>query len=232
MATTKQMADNTGHPTAIRKTRIFVVDDHELIRFAMIQLIQEEPDLEVCGEARNARSALKAVRESPPNVAIIDISLSDGNGLELVKQIHAAAPDVRIIVCSLHDETLYAERVIRAGGMGYVSKQQPARAILSAIRTVLDGKLYLSREMTDRLVHQAISGNGTRPVTPIETLSDRELEVFELIGDGLSVKQIARQLHLSPKTVEYHREHIKQKLGAESSADVLRLATVWSIERA
>ena len=210
-------------------TRIIIVDDHELVRFGFAQLLSHEPDLEVCGEAADAPTAMRLIREQPPDLAIVDISLKGGNGLDLIKQIKASFPDVAVVVCSIYDEGLYAERVLQAGAAGYVNKQQPADTVVTAIRRVLEGKIYVSPAMTDRLLAKATHRTAGGNASPVELLSDRELEVFRMIGAGSTIKEIARQLHLSSKTIEYHREHIKQKLDLKSSSELARYAVAWTL---
>lgn len=219
----------SGTPTA--PVRIAIVDDHELVRFGVAQLVAREPGWEVCGEAADVASALQMIRDKQPDLAIVDLRLAQGDGLELVKQVKAACPEVRVLVSSMHEENLFADRAMRAGAWGYVSKQEPAETLRAAIRRVLDGKVYLSASMTERLLIRSTGRSGNADGSPLELLSDRELEVFELLGRGYSVKEIARNLHLSPKTVEYHREHIKEKLNLPSSSAVLRHATAWTLDR-
>jgi DNA-binding NarL/FixJ family response regulator len=211
---------------------ILLVDDHELIRFGMSQLIHQVPGWEVCGEAEDAATALRIVRKQPPHLAVVDLSLQGGSGLTLIKQLSTSFPAVRILVCSMYEENLYAERALRAGAMGYVHKQQPARTLLAAMRRVMEGKTYLSPHQTDRLLARTLGKNTADSASSsVELLSDRELEVFALIGEGMTVKQIAEQLHVSAKTVEYHRDHIREKLGLGSSAEVTRQATIWNLEQ-
>lgn len=213
------------------KHRFLLVDDHELVRFGLAQLIDPVPGWEVCGEASDVQSAINIARDTNPTFAIVDLSLKDSNGLELIKQLNASFPEMKILVFSMHEEALYAERTLRAGAHGYVHKQQPARNMMAALRKILEGKTYLSSEQTQRLLSRATGRGGAVETAPVESLSDRELQVFELIGQGNSVKQIAKELHVSSKTVEYHRDHIKEKLGVRNSAEVTRRATIWSLER-
>jgi len=205
--------------------RILVVDDHELVRVGVAQLIRRQPSWEVVGEAGDASSAIQLARDTNPNLALIDLRLNSGDDLDLIKQLKAAFPEVRSLVASMQDERLYAERALRAGARGYISKQEPAQQLLVAIRQVLDGKVYLSPEMTEIMLSRAAAGiNVERP--SIELLSDREIEVFERLGRGKSVKEIATELHLSPKTIEYHRQRIKEKLQVSSSSALMRHATM------
>ncbi len=208
--------------------RIFIVDDHELLRMGLAQLISSQ-GWKVCGQAGEGPAALQQIRELLPDLAIVDLRLQTGDGLELIKQMRASTPGVRILVFSMHDEELYAERCLKAGAHGYLSKQAPIPMLLDAIQRVAEGKIALSQRMTDRLLSRQ-SGTGLRTDgSPLELLSDRELEVFERLGRGLSAKEIAHELHLSAKTVEYHRQHIKEKLGVPTSTAVVRLATAYCL---
>ena len=199
--------------------RVLIVDDHPIVREGLALLISGQPDLEVCGEAEDVATAGQLVDETKPDVAIVDISLKGSSGLELIKRIKAKHPSVRILVSSIHDESVYAERALRAGAMGYVNKREATRTILGALRQILDGRVYLSERMADRLLCRAVGGGGERVQgSPVESLSDRELEVFELIGQGLITNEIAARLHLSSKTVEAHVGHIFTKLGLDDES--------------
>ena len=211
--------------------RIFIVDDHPLIRRGLRQLFETEAELSICGEAHTIADSLPAIKRCAPDLAIVDISLPDGSGLELIKRIHAVMPRLPILVSSMHDERLLAERVLRAGAMGYVSKQEAPEHLVEAVNKILDGKLYLSEAMTERLLLQNYAGNHIEITrSPIETLSNRELEVFEQIGEGYSTVQIAEHLNLSVKTIETHRAHIKEKLNLSSSSELTRHAVQWCLE--
>ena len=211
--------------------RIFIVDDHELMRDGLSQLIDHEDDLEVCGEATGEDDALSKLDDAQPDLAIIDISLRQGNGIELIKRIKARTPTIRTIVSSMHDESLYAERALRAGALGYVSKQAPARSIIDAIRRVLAGELYLSDKLAQRIMRRAVVAGSDPNRSPIDTLSDRELEVFELIGMGLTTSDLAKRLHLSAHTIETYRQRLKTKLSLSSSTALAREAVQWVLER-
>ncbi len=211
-------------------TRIMIVDDHELMRYGLKELMAGQPDLTVCGEAADHQDALRTFEETAPDLMIVDVSLKTSNGLELVKTIKAKRPGARIIVLSMFDENLYAERALRAGAVAFVSKQQPSRAILDAIRTVLAGEIYLSDKMTRDLLQRAVGQHATPPTSPIELLSDRELEIFQLLGTASSTAQIAKTLHLSASTVETYRTRLKTKLNVKSTAELVRQATVWMME--
>lgn len=211
-------------------TRIMIVDDHELMRYGLKELMAGQPDLVVCGEASDHQDALREFEEKSPDLLIIDVSLKTSNGLELVKSIKAKRPDIRIIVLSMFDENLYAERALRAGAVAFVSKQQPSHTILDAIRAVLAGEIYLSEKMTRDLLQRAAGQHVTPPASPVELLSDRELEIFQLLGTAASTAQIAKTLHLSASTVETYRTRLKIKLHVKSTAELVRQATVWMME--
>lgn len=210
--------------------RVLIVDDHSLVRSGLAELIGREPDLEVCGEASDAPTAIRLVQETKPHVAIVDIMLKEGSGVELIKQIKALDSTIRMVVSSMHDENLYAERVLRAGAMGYVNKQEPAERILEAIRQVLAGRVHVSEQMADRVLRRVTRGSEEEAGTQVDALSDRELEVLQLIGQGKATREIAEQLHLSIKTIDTYREHIKTKLGLESANELVRFAVAWTLE--
>ena len=204
---------------------ILIVDDHPLVRAGFAQLIGDCPDLEVCGEAADMAEALRQIDKNPPDLAIIDLSLAGGSGLDLIEHIKSRNLDLLMLVASMHDETLYAERVLAAGARGYINKQEAQDSIIRAIRQVLSGKVYLSEAMTDRLLSGMVDASTEK--RDIDGLSNRELQVFELIGQGVPSSQIASQLNLSIKTIETHREHIKHKLAIESAAELAQRATQW-----
>ena len=211
--------------------KVFIVDDHPLVRNGLRQLIEGEPDLSVCCEADSMSSAIKSIASNLPEIAIIDLSLPDGNGLELVKRLQARYPDIPILVSSMHDENLFAERALRAGAKGYINKKEAAARVLDAIREVLKGKIYVSQRMTERLL-QNVSGSAQKSAqSPVERLSNRELEIFELIGHGVHTGKIADKLHLSVKTIETHRASIKRKLGLHTANELIRSAVQWSLEK-
>jgi DNA-binding NarL/FixJ family response regulator len=211
---------------ATRK-KILIVDDHPMMRQGLVQLIENEPDLLVCGEAENAAEALEAVTRFKPDLVLADITLPQKNGLELIKDIIAMEPDLKILVISMHDEAFYAHRVLRAGGRGYIMKQAGGKKIMEAIRQVLAGRIHVSERMSENIL-QLFSGHQVgAPETPVSRLTDREFEVFQLVGRGLSTKEIAGHLHLSSKTVEVHRLNIKAKLNLKTAADLIRYAVQW-----
>lgn len=208
------------------KTRIFIVDDHPMMRDGLRALINAEPDLAVCGEADDGLKALDAVAQARPDLVLADITLPGKSGLELIKDWQAMRPELPVLVISMHDEGLYAERVLRAGGRGYVMKQVGGHKLLEAIRTVLAGKVYVSERMSERIL-QSFSDRKRGGQGPVAKLSDREFEVFQLIGEGIGTADIAARLHLSVKTVEAHRANIKQKLGLKGATELVREAVRW-----
>jgi len=211
-------------------SRILIVEDHPLFCRALAELIADEPDLTVCGQADSADAALGEIRRLRPHLAIVDLGLKDSNGLRLIEEIRNQAPQTKVLVASAQDEAMFAERVLRAGALGYVNKQEAAEVLVAALRQVLRGEVYLSPPMLKRILRTVPNG---RPLErdPITTLSARELEVFEMIGRGLSTKQIARRLHLGQKTVETHREHVKRKLGIANAIELVRHAVLWVLQR-
>jgi DNA-binding NarL/FixJ family response regulator len=209
--------------------KILIVDDHPLVRTGFAQLIGDCPDLEVSCEAADMAEALKLIDDNPPDLAIIDLSLAGGSGLDLIERIKARNPDILMLVASMHDETLYAERVLTAGARGYINKQEAQENIIRAIRQVLAGKVYLSQAMTERLLSGLVDVRDEK--RDIERLSNRELQVFELIGQGVPVSQIASQLNLSIKTIETHQAHIKKKLRLGSAHELNQRAIRWVMEQ-
>ena len=211
----------TGH-------RLLVVDDHPVFRHGMRQLIGQMPEITICAEAENAQLALQAMRQSKPDVALVDVSMPGTNGIELIKLMLAEEPHLAILVVSMHDESLYALRALRAGAKGYVMKQQAMETVLDALRKVVDGGVYVSPQFSERLVFKAIQGSDTDLGSPVDRLSDRELEVLQLFGRGETTRGIADRLHLSVKTIETHRTHIKEKLGLKSAEEFLQFAKEWA----
>ncbi|HEY2952636.1 MAG TPA: response regulator transcription factor [Verrucomicrobiae bacterium] len=209
------------------KSRVLLIDDHPILRQGLGQLINQETDLTVCGEAEDAAKAFDAVVSLNPDVAVIDISLKNGNGIELIKNIKACYPDLPILVLSMHDESLYAERALRAGSLGYVMKDEAIEQVLVAIRHVMAGEIFLSNEMKAKMLQQLAVGRGKVVTSPIEQLTDRELQVFRLIGEGRSTRQIAEELHLSIRTVEAYREYIKDKLSLKNATELVQHAFHW-----
>lgn len=207
--------------------KILIVDDHPMMREGLAQLIGNERDLKVCGEAENAREALEKISELKPDLILVDITLPDKNGLELIKDIEALHPGTEVIVISMHDEALYAERVLRAGGRGYIMKQAGGKKILEGIRQVLAGKIYVSEKMSDKILEIFSGRRPEAASSPVENLTDREFEVLQLFGKGMGTKEIADHLHVSAKTVEVHRLNIKAKLKLNTAAELIRYAVRW-----
>lgn len=210
----------------LKKERILIVDDHPVVRQSLADLLSQEPDLEVCGFAQNMGETLAQVEKLNPALAILDITLPGVNGLELLKQLRASYPNLKVVMLSMHDETLYALRAIRAGAQGYVMKHEATDEILKAIRAALAGELHLSAAMERQALRQ-MTRSDKAAGSPLDLLSDRELEVFSLIGDGKSTAQIADQLNLSIKTIESHRAHIKEKLNLASGTQLVQHAIHW-----
>ena len=207
-----------------------LVDDHPIVRQGLGQLINEEPDLSVCAEAEDFGQALSSLDACNPDVAIVDISLKDRSGIELIKEIRAKKPDLPILVLSMHDESLHAERVLRAGAKGYIMKQEATEQVMNAIRKVLKGEVYLSDKMASRMVNRLVAGPQNVGGSPIERLSDREFEVFQMIGQGVGPSEIAEKLGLSVKTVETHRERIKEKLNLATGSELIRYAMQYVMD--
>jgi DNA-binding NarL/FixJ family response regulator len=216
-----------------RKHRILIVDDHPLFRHGIADLINAEADLEVCGEADNCPSALDGIRQLAPDLVTVDISLRGANGIELLKSIRAEHARLPLLVLSMHDEALYALRALRAGARGYIMKQEALDRVMSAIRQVLRGELYVSPSMSGRMIEEFVQGGtGGSGSAIADRLTDRELEILQLIGQGHGVQQIAEELNLSAKTVETHRAHIKEKLNFQSARELARFAVQWVDQQA
>ena len=211
--------------------KIFVVDDHPIMRRGYASLINREPDLAVCGEAGNAADALTMIPAATPDLVIADLSMPGMSGLELIKQLQARQPALPVLVVSMHDESLYAERALRAGARGYIMKSEADTLVVSAIRAILEGGFYLSSRMSTKILLQYTGRSPGDARSPFDRLSDRELEVLELIGQGYSTRRIAETLHISGKTVESHRGRIKTKLALDSSEELLQCAMQWMRDR-
>jgi DNA-binding NarL/FixJ family response regulator len=211
-------------------TRILIVDDHPLVRMGFNQIISDEADLEVCGEAASMGEALSLVASEKPDLVIIDLSLAGGSGLDLIEHIKARNPNIYMLVASMHDESLFAERALNAGALGYINKHEAQDKIIHAIRRVLRGKIYLSEPMTERMLNNLVSNEAELGRTSIEKLSNRELEIFELIGQGTTTAKMAEHLNLSIKTIETHQAHIKKKLGLNSAHELAHRAIHWIME--
>jgi len=208
------------------KRKVLIVDDHPIVRHGLGELIARQRDLETCGEAADVAEALRQIETNRPDVAIVDISLQGENGLELIEQIKTLYPEVKVLVSSMHDEKTFAGRALRAGAMGYINKRESIRKVIDAVRQVLRNEIYLSPQMASQLLHRAAVGEPLDH-DPVEALSNRELEVFEMIGQGLTTQQIAGKLGLSPRTIETHRKRIKEKLNLQNSAQLTRAAFQW-----
>lgn len=213
-------------PAQPERKQIFIVDDHPVFREGLVGLVKREADLAVCGEADNAPQALAGIEHLKPDLVLLDIGLPGKSGLELTKDLRAMLPAIAVLIISMHDETLYAERVLRAGGRGYIMKQEGPEKILQAIRHVLDGQIFVSGKMSGRIL-DALSNPRAKTVSPIAQLTDREFEVFQLIGRGKDSHAIAEQLHLSVKTVDTHRGRIKEKLELKSGTELICYAARW-----
>jgi DNA-binding NarL/FixJ family response regulator len=211
-----------------KRGRILLVDDHPMVRERLADVIKREADLEVSGEAEDRQDAIEAILAKPPDLVIVDLKLKNSDGLELIKDIRARWPRMRMLVVSMHDESLYAERVVRAGAMGYITKQEATRKILLAIRRVLAGSIYLNEKIANRIISRLTTHSDSATATPAELLADREFQVFELIGRGLNTHDIAHRLRIGVKTVETYRARIKEKLKLKDASELLQLAITWS----
>src|SRR5580692_9548415 len=221
-----RQANNNFAP---RKKTVFVVDDHPIVRQGLALLINQETDLTVCGEAEEMHAALSAIQAVKPDILIVDISLNGPDGLELLKNIRLGAPRLPVLILSMHEESIYAERALRAGANGYIMKQEATEKVLVAVRRILSGEIYVSDRIANRMLKHYITGSGTLRNSSIADLSDRELEVFRLIGEGHGTRQIADELHLSIKTVESYQAHIKEKLSLRSARELMQHAIEWTM---
>jgi DNA-binding NarL/FixJ family response regulator len=213
-----------------RPIQVMIVDDHALVREGLRSVIARQADMVVCGEAEDAASALRAMSVCRPDVAVVDLTLRSGSGLALIADLKSRAESLRILVSSMHDESLFAERALQAGAMGYVHKQEGSQRVVEAIRCVWRGHVFLSEALSQQLLTRLAMGRSADQQSPMASLTNRELEVFEMLGHGQSGRQIAECLHLSPKTVDRYRENIKHKLGLKSASEVLRQATQWVLQ--
>jgi DNA-binding NarL/FixJ family response regulator len=211
------------------KKRIVVVDDHPIVRQGLALLINREPDLVVCGEAEEAMGALHLLPSAHPDLLIVDISLNGPDGLDLLKSIRSIQPALPVLILSMHDESIYAERALRAGANGYIMKQEATEKVLVAVRRILSGEIYVSDQIANKMLKHYITGSGTLRNSSIADLSDRELEVFRLIGEGHGTRQIAEELHISIKTVESYQAHIKEKLSLRSARELMQHAIQWAM---
>ena len=215
-------------PSDKNKKRVFLVDDHPLVREWLTNLINQQPDLSVCGESESAPHAIQAIAAIKPDVVIVDISLKDSSGIELIKDLKQSHPEGAVLVLSMHDESHYAERALRAGARGYVMKRETTRKVIEAIRRILEGKLYISDKVAEIMTARFVEGKSAEEGSPVEQLSDRELEVFELLGQGHGTRQIAETLRVSVKTVQAYCARMKEKMNLSSATELLREAIRWN----
>lgn len=218
---------NSDTSATVARKRLFIVDDHPLVREGLTNLINRQDDLTVCGEAKDSAEAIDGISHQRPDIAIIDISLTNESGLELIKHITKRFPEVAVIVLSMHDEALYAERALRAGARGYVMKHETSKSVLSSIRRVMGGDIYVSERIVNRMAVRITSARRVAATSPVERLSDRELEIFQLLGQGRTPSEIARDLNLSLKTVQAYCARAKEKFGVTSLTELLRAAIKW-----
>jgi len=216
----------------VSRSRLLIVDDHPLFREGLRRIIEREADLMVCGEAANVAEALRAIPMLKPDVVVVDISLDGSSGIDLIKAIKSHDTELPVLVLSMHDESLYAERALRSGAMGYVMKHEPGRTVKDAIRKLLAGGMYLSEKMSSAVISKFLRGDDSRPASPVQMLSDRELEVFRLLGQGKGIRQIAQDLDVTIATVNSFRNRIKEKLQLKSATEVMLQAIQWSREEA
>lgn len=211
-----------------RTYKVLLVDDHPIVRQGLAELIGRESDMTVCGQAESAAAALDLTEKTQPDLALVDISLDDMNGLVLVKGLKSRQRNLRVLILSMHDEALYAERALRAGAHGYIMKREAPTKVIAGIRRVLAGDVYLSDDISARIMRKFASGTDAAEESPVARLSDRELEVYNHIGQGLKTSQIAAKLNLSVKTIETYREHIKEKLGLNDATELVQSAIKWA----
>jgi DNA-binding NarL/FixJ family response regulator len=218
--------------TQVSTYRIFVVEDHPMFRKAVVDWLKNEPGFEVVGEASSARAALTELREKEADAAVLDISLEGTDGLELIKHLRSEHPDLRILILSMHDEEAYALRALRAGAQGYVMKREPGETFIAALHQILRGEVYVSPSFGKKLIYRAVQASFNEGADPLAKISDRELEVLRLLGEGRSTREIAEQLNLSIKTVESHRLNLRDKLNLKSSSELVRFAIEWRANKA
>ncbi|WP_438483426.1 response regulator [Oleiharenicola lentus] len=212
---------------AVKKTKVLLVDDHPITRQGIKALVEQLPNVEICGEADSAPKAMELVSKLEPDLTIVDITLKSTNGIELTKNLRVQAPKMQILIVSMHDENIYAERALRAGAMGYLMKQEASENIITAIKRIQGGDIYLSDRIKEKMLHRLVNHRNEEVVSPIETLSDREMEVFQLIGNGYGTRQIATKLNLSVKTIDSYREHLKEKLNLPTGSELVRYSIQW-----
>ena len=212
-----------------KQSQVLLVDDHPIVRQGLQQMIDREPDLVVCGEAEEARSSLIAIATLKPDIVVMDISLIGPSGIEILRSIRQTDTKLRVLVLSMHDETVYAERALRAGANGYIMKQEATEKVLVALRRILGGEVYVSDRIANKMLKQFVGGAPASRHSPVDDLTDRELEVFRLIGEGHGTRQISDELHLSVKTVETYQAHIKEKMGLRNARELVQFAIQWAI---
>jgi len=217
--------------SATMKSRVLVVDDHPIVRQGLTLLINRESDLTVCGEAEDAHTAMQSLTSTRPDILVVDISLNGPDGLDLLKNVRSRHPDLPVLILSMHDESIYAERALRAGAQGYIMKQEATEKVLVALRRILSREIYVSERIANRMLHRYIGNPSASKPSSIADLTDRELEVFRIIGEGHSTRQIAEELHISVKTVESYQSHIKEKLSLRSARELVQHAIQWSISQ-
>jgi DNA-binding NarL/FixJ family response regulator len=223
------MASRPQMPTSAKKLRVLLVDDHPIVRQGLALLIDREADLTVCGEADGAYTAFHAIEALKPDIVVLDISLSGPDGLDVLKEIRMKTAALPVLILSMHDESIYAERALRAGANGYIMKQEATEKVLVAIRRILQGEVYLSDRLTNTMLQQFVRGATPSKTSPLVNLTDRELEVFRLIGEGHGTRRIADELHLSVKTIESYQAHIKEKLALRNARELVQHAIEWTV---
>jgi DNA-binding NarL/FixJ family response regulator len=223
------MATRPQLTSQAKKCRVLLVDDHPIVRQGLALLIDREPDLSVCGEADGAHTAFRAITTLRPDIVVLDISLNGPDGLDVLKEIRLKSASMPVLMLSMHDESIYAERAMRAGANGYIMKQEATEKVLVAIRRILQGEVYLSDRLTNTMLQQYMRGTSSQKKSPLVNLTDRELEVFRLIGEGHGTRQIADELHLSVKTIESYQAHIKEKLALRNARELVQHAIEWTV---
>jgi DNA-binding NarL/FixJ family response regulator len=222
------MNQSTASPQSQGEIRVLLVDDHPIVRQGVQLLVDSEEGMRVCGTAESPTGALEQIKATKPTIAVVDLSLKDGNGLDLIKDIKIRYPKVAVLVLSMRDDSFYAERALRAGAMGYITKEEATDRIVEGIRRVLAGEVYLTDSLSAQLLGRMVDKNASLETSLIDELTDRELQVFDMIGQGMATREIAENLKLSVKTVESHREHIKNKLNLTNATELLKRALQWS----
>lgn len=214
--------------STVEKKKVLLVDDHPIVRRGLVQLIERQSDLMVCGEAESVTEAMEAIKRTEPHVAIVDLSLKDSNGLDLIGEIKEHHAQIPVLVLSMHQDSFYVERVLRAGVMGFLTKDEATDILLSAIRKVLGGEFFLSEQMASKVITKLVLDRRKASAFPVDRLSEREMEVFEMLGEGISTRAVAEKLHLSIKTIETHRAKIKEKLRLKNATELLQRAIQWT----